>query len=96
LSFSIHEKYRTPGTEIGKGDELGIFQFGGSSIIVAFQKDRIKFDDDLRDCSGACIQVSVEVGMSFGEATSSSHGQVNGAGQASEEGHRTFADVVKE
>lgn len=67
--ISIHERYRSPGTKINKGDELGIFQFGGSSIILAFQKDRIKFDNDLRDCSSACIQVSVEVGMSLGDST---------------------------
>ena len=75
----IHEKFHTPGTTIQKGDELGLFQFGGSSIIVAFQKDRVKFDQDLLDCSSACIQVSVEVGMSLGEATrpATPTGQVN-------------------
>lgn len=67
----IHPKWQRPSSKIEKGDELGIFQFGGSSIIVAFQNGRIKFDDDLRDCSKHCIQVSVEVGMSLGEATHS-------------------------
>lgn len=75
FSPSIHEKYRKPGTKVSKGDELGIFQFGGSSIVVAFQKDRIRFDDDLRECSAACIQVSVQVGMSLGRATSPSYFQ---------------------
>jgi len=68
-TVEIHEKYRKSGTKINKGDELGLFQFGGSSIIVAFRQGRIKFDDDLRHFSEREIQVSVEVGMSLGEAT---------------------------
>ncbi|KAI1463813.1 putative phosphatidylserine decarboxylase [Daldinia caldariorum] len=64
----IHDKFQKPGTEIKKGDEIGFFQFGGSSIIVAFQKGAIKFDQDLLDLSRQKIQVSVEVGMSLGRA----------------------------
>ncbi|KAI0832268.1 putative phosphatidylserine decarboxylase [Hypoxylon sp. FL0890] len=64
----IHEKLQKPGTPIKKGDEIGYFQFGGSSIIVAFQKGAIKFDQDLLDLSKQKIQVSVEVGMSLGKA----------------------------
>ncbi|KAL2837023.1 phosphatidylserine decarboxylase-domain-containing protein [Aspergillus pseudodeflectus] len=45
-TVEINEKWQKPGAEIKKGDELGIFQFGGSSIIVAFQKGRIQFDED--------------------------------------------------
>lgn len=36
---------------------------------MAFQKGRIRFDDDLRECSKNRIQVAVEVGVSLGEAT---------------------------
>ncbi|KAI0134848.1 putative phosphatidylserine decarboxylase [Daldinia grandis] len=64
----IHEKFQKHGTEIKKGDEIGYFQFGGSSIIVAFQKGAIRFDRDLLDLSRQRIQVSVEVGMSLGRA----------------------------
>ncbi|KAI0617772.1 Phosphatidylserine decarboxylase [Pyrenophora tritici-repentis] len=71
----IHKKYRKSGPKISKGDELGIFQFGRSSIILAFQKDHIRFDDDLRECSAAYIQVSVEAGMSLGKATHLSYSQ---------------------
>jgi len=48
-----------------------MFQFGGSSIIVAFQKGRIRFDDDLLEFSRKRVQVAVEVGMSLGKATDS-------------------------
>jgi phosphatidylserine decarboxylase len=56
------------GTDVKKGDEIGLFQFGGSSIIVAFEKDRIKFDEDLLSVSRKRIMVDVEVGMSLGTA----------------------------
>lgn len=65
----IHSRFQEPGAQIKKGEELGIFQFGGSSIIVAFQKGRIQFDQDLLDHSRQRIQVAVEVGMSLGRAT---------------------------
>ncbi|KAF2104486.1 putative phosphatidylserine decarboxylase [Rhizodiscina lignyota] len=71
-SVRIHEQWQQPGSRISKGDELGVFQFGGSSIIVAFQTGRIEFDEDLLNCSSQRIQVSVEVGMSLGKATKSS------------------------
>ncbi|KAL3495073.1 phosphatidylserine decarboxylase-domain-containing protein [Aspergillus germanicus] len=67
-TVEINEKWQKPGAEIKKGDELGIFQFGGSSIIVAFQKGRIQFDEDLIGPSKKAIAVDVEVGMSLGRA----------------------------
>lgn len=64
----IHDKWQKPGNRINKGDELGLFQFGVSSIIVAFHKGRIEFDKDLLDVSKAAIAMDVEVGMSLGKA----------------------------
>ncbi|KAF1739628.1 Phosphatidylserine decarboxylase proenzyme 3 [Beauveria bassiana] len=70
-NVQIHEAWQKKGSEIKKGEELGLFQFGGSSIIVAFQKGRIQFDEDLLKLSRAQIQVSVEMGMSLGQAVKS-------------------------
>ena len=56
------------GTAVNKGDDIGIFQFGGSSIIVAFEKDRIKFDEDILSVSQRRVMIDVEVGMSLGTA----------------------------
>ncbi|KAL2131167.1 hypothetical protein VTI74DRAFT_5454 [Chaetomium olivicolor] len=67
-SVEIHEPFRKQGAEVKKGEELGIFQFGGSSIIVAFEKGRVEFDRDLIEMSKQRIQVAVEVGMSLGKA----------------------------
>jgi phosphatidylserine decarboxylase len=96
----FHEKCRTVGSKIEKGDEIGIFQFGGSSIIVSFQKDRIDFDEDLRDCSNAAIQVSVEIGMSLGMATKPSTNRQSASGGnhplGQGEDEKSFAEVLKE
>lgn len=71
--FRIHDKWQKPGRRINKGDELGLFQFGGSSIVVAFEKGRIEFDKDLLDVSKAAIAMDVEVGMSLGKAVKPSN-----------------------
>lgn len=70
-TVEIHEKWQKPGAKVTKGDELGIFQFGGSSIIVAFQRDKIQFDEDLIRPSKHAVAVDVEVGMSLGRAVKS-------------------------
>lgn len=67
----INEQYQKHGATVTKGDEIGLFQFGGSSIIVAFERGRIRFDDDLLSLSKQAIMVDVEVGMSLGQATRS-------------------------
>ena len=54
---------------VEKGEEVGLFEFGGSSIIVAFEPRRIKFDGDLKEASAKLIETDVEVGMSLGRAT---------------------------
>ncbi|RAL14151.1 putative phosphatidylserine decarboxylase [Aspergillus homomorphus CBS 101889] len=67
-TVQIHERFQQPGAKIAKGEELGYFQFGGSSIIVAFQRGRIVFDEDLLRASKNAIATDVEVGMSLGRA----------------------------
>ncbi|KAL4744387.1 phosphatidylserine decarboxylase-domain-containing protein [Aspergillus terricola var. indicus] len=69
----IHEQWQQPGSEIYKGDELGIFQFGGTLIIMAFKKNCIQFDKDLLQFSAQAIAVDVEVGMSLGRARKVCH-----------------------
>lgn len=64
----INEKCRTRGSHIQKGDEVGLFQFGGSGIIVAFEKGRIEFDEGLLEVSQRQVMMDVEVGMSLGTA----------------------------
>jgi phosphatidylserine decarboxylase len=57
------------GHHVKKGEEIGLFQFGGSSILVAFEKGRIQFDEDLESLSCQQIMTDVEVGESLGQAS---------------------------
>jgi len=55
-SSRCHTKHkRKQGAKIKKRDEVGMFQFGGSSIVVAFEKGRIEFDKDLVSISNRAI-----------------------------------------
>jgi phosphatidylserine decarboxylase len=73
----FNEEMMTAGHHVKKGDEIGLFQFGGSSILVAFERDRIRFDEDLEKLSHQQIMVDVEVGMSLGRATHRGHNPTN-------------------
>ncbi|ODQ51658.1 hypothetical protein SAICODRAFT_26420, partial [Saitoella complicata NRRL Y-17804] len=68
-TVKLNDSCKTEGAEIKKGEEVGIFEFGGSSIIVAFEKGRIEFDEDLREVSNQSIMMDIDVGMSLGRAT---------------------------
>ena len=47
---SIKQK-NLPGETVSRGDQKGWFEFGGSSVIIIFQKDRIKIDTDILEQS---------------------------------------------
>ncbi|CAM6005567.1 unnamed protein product [Sphagnum balticum] len=68
IALRFHDHFRKEGSYIKKGEEVGMFEFGGSSIIVAFEKGRILFDEDLISVSKRAITVNVEVGMRLGKA----------------------------
>lgn len=54
------------GDEVARGDELGYFKFGGSTLLVLFQENKMLFDSDLVSNSMAGIETLVKVGMSVG------------------------------
>ena len=58
-----------PGTKVKKGDEKGLFKFGGSCVITLFQRDRIVFDADLREQSLNHIETYAKMGERLGVAT---------------------------
>lgn len=66
---SIHETY-TPCAPHAKGDEKGFFEFGGSSILLIFQKDKIIFDSDLLEASSQRLEVKALMGESLGKSRS--------------------------
>jgi len=51
---------------VRKGDELGFFAFGGSTLIVLFQKNTIHFDSDLLLNSSKPIETIVKVNDRLG------------------------------
>jgi len=57
------------GANVHKGEELGYFAFGGSTVIVLFQKDRIVLDIDLVNNSKQPIETYVQVGHRLGHAS---------------------------
>ena len=54
------------GETVARGDELGYFKFGGSTIILIIPKGKIQFDSDLTKNSNEGIETLVKVGMSVG------------------------------
>lgn len=54
------------GQEVKRTDELGYFQFGGSTIVLLFEPGRMVFDDDLITNSKGALETLIRVGMSIG------------------------------
>ncbi len=61
---SIHQTY-IPNKPYKKGDEKGYFSFGGSSLILLFEKDKIQFADDLISNSAKHIETLCQFGQSL-------------------------------
>ncbi|BDA47835.1 phosphatidylserine decarboxylase proenzyme 2 [Coccomyxa sp. Obi] len=56
------------GQTVSKGQELGYFSYGGSTVITVFQRGAIEYDVDLRAHSRAATEVLVQMGESLGVA----------------------------
>ncbi|OWZ75979.1 phosphatidylserine decarboxylase [Cryptococcus neoformans Bt85] len=56
------------GQEVERGDELGYFAFGGSTIVCIFEKDALQWDDDLLQNGRASIETLVRMGMGLGRS----------------------------
>jgi phosphatidylserine decarboxylase len=56
------------GRAVAKGDEKGMFAFGGSCVITLFARDRIVFDQDIVEQSGNCIETYARMGDRLGSA----------------------------
>lgn len=52
--------------DFAKGDEKGMFQFGGSTIIVMTQKDMVKVDEDILTNSNDGYETIVTIGEKIG------------------------------
>ncbi len=58
----------TPG-RVAAGDEKGYFQFGGSTVILIFEADAVRVDDDLVQTTRRGLETFVRMGEGLGSAT---------------------------
>jgi phosphatidylserine decarboxylase len=65
---TIHQTYQ-PGIPVKKGDEKGYFSFGGSCVVLIFEKGRVIFDQDLIDHSARHLETRCRFGTSLGKIT---------------------------
>lgn len=59
---------RKEGESVKRAEELGYFKFGGSTLVVLFEKGRMKFDDELVENSSGALETLIRVGMSVGHS----------------------------
>jgi phosphatidylserine decarboxylase len=65
---SIVESF-VPGRPAVRGEEKGMFAFGGSCVITLFATGRIIFEEDLVAQSAACVETYARMGDRLGMAT---------------------------
>ena len=58
---SIVQTY-TANSAVKKGDEKGYFAFGGSTLVILFEKDTIRFDDDLIENTQKGYETTIKMG----------------------------------
>ncbi len=57
-----------PDRAVAKGEEKGVFKFGGSCVITLFERGRIRFDADLVTQSAQHVETYARMGDRLGEA----------------------------
>ncbi len=57
----IRQTY-VPGAPVKKGEEKGLFKFGGSCVITLFTRGRVRFDDDLLAHSREFVETYAPMG----------------------------------
>ncbi len=64
---SIQQSF-VPGRPVRKGEEKGLFAFGGSCVITIFQRGRIRFDEDIVAQSKEHLETYAKMGDRLGLA----------------------------
>ncbi len=54
------------GNFVNKGEEKGYFKFGGSTVVLLFEKDKIRIDDDLLMNTLKGYETAIKVGERIG------------------------------
>lgn len=55
---------RKEGEHVKRAEELGYFKFGGSTIVVLFEENRMVYDDDLASNSASALETLVSLFLS--------------------------------
>ncbi len=66
LTGSIKQTY-IPNQPVKKGDEKGHFSFGGSTIVLLFEKNKIKFNQDLINNTNNGFETAIKMGEQIAE-----------------------------
>ncbi|MGV8914707.1 MAG: phosphatidylserine decarboxylase [Kaistella sp.] len=56
------------GNTVKKGQEKGFFKFGGSTVVLLFEKGKIKIDDDFLKNTAKGFETTVKMGERIGES----------------------------
>lgn len=64
---SIVQTYK--GSSVKKGDEKGYFKFGGSTVVLVFEKNRISVDKDILINTAKGYETAVKMGERIGDAS---------------------------
>jgi len=64
---SIEQTYK--GDFAIKGEEKGYFEFGGSTVVLLFEKNKIRIDDDLLINSTNGLETTIKVGERIGKSS---------------------------
>ena len=67
LIGSIHQTFR-PNIAVGKGTEKGYFAFGGSTVILLFERNKVKFSEDILKNTANGLETYVLMGDLIGTA----------------------------
>lgn len=68
LVGSVNWTDKSEGSKATKGEDIGWFQYGGSTVIAVFPGDRVKWDDDLVAASEQGFEVQVRACERIGQA----------------------------
>jgi len=62
----IKNHHRDRGYSFTRGEEKGMFEFGGSTVVLIFKKDTVKFDDDIISNTHDGFETVVKMGEKIG------------------------------
>ena len=55
-----------PDSQVAKGDEMGYFAFGGSTVVMLVDRNKVKIDQDLLDNTKNNMETAVKMGERIG------------------------------